>query len=328
MLSVPRNPTSADGLATPYQLSGDGCNENNADTAAFVEATIVDPATSAVSVYRPLVIDDGTTPAAPPVAVSLPPGAVVGVWFGFQGDTLKLIGGGAKACVNGLKGSRFGQFAYCNAAAFFTAAAAVPTPELGTGADGLPCPTVRDFTMVDQDQSDNVVTTYRVNAQGQTAQDNVANAGIGTVIKNGSDNGLLDRNIDPALGCHPFMAPDLTNMGALVPSLALNELHAAATQADPVALVPPNDPMAQVNGQPSIEKTRLYRVGTGQSTVIAADAAATYCQNLATLAPAKLAIDQALFAGKPSPDPAMNLFDFLQQRLTASLGLLGCPAAP
>ena len=326
MLRVPAAPTTAAGLATPYQLTGGGCHEANPDTAAFVEATIVNPATGALSVYRPLVIDADTVPAAPPTPVTLPAGAVVGVWFGFQGDALTLNGPGANTCVNGVKGSPFGQFAYCNAPAFFTAAMDVPTPALGTGADGLPCPTVRDFGVVDQDQSDNVVTTYRVTADGRVAQNAAANAGIGTVIKNASDNGLLDRAIDPALGCRPFTAPDLTNGGALVPSLALNELHAAARQADPVALVPPNDPMAQVKGQTSTAKTRLYRVGVGQSPVIAADAAATYCQNLAATAPARLATDKDLFAAAPSPDPAMNLYDFLNGRLTASLQLLGCPA--
>jgi hypothetical protein len=68
-LVVPKNPLTAAGLATPYQLvatnKGDGpCNEANADQSAFVEATILDPATGALSVYRPLVVDQGTQPAA------------------------------------------------------------------------------------------------------------------------------------------------------------------------------------------------------------------------------------------------------------------------
>lgn len=324
-LRVPNAPLTEAGLATPYQLNGDGCHEANADTAAFVEATIVDPATNAVSVYRPLVIDDGTMPAAAPTPVTLPPGAVVGVWFGFQGDTLKLIGPGRGGCVNGLKGSPFGQFAYCNAPAFFRAAAAVAAPPLGMGSDGLPCPTTRDFSVVDQDPSDNVATRYVLTAAGTTAQDTPANQALGTVIVNGSDEGLLARKIDPALGCQPFKAPDLTQGGAPVPALALNELSAAQNQAAPVALVPPNDPMVQVGGQTSIAKTALYRAGVGQPLTVAPDAAQTYCTNLATIQPQRLNTDKAQFTASTSPDPAMNLFDFMTDRLTASLQLLGCP---
>ena len=34
---------------------------------------------------------------------------------------------------------------------------------------------MRDFALVDQDQSDNVISTYLINANGQTAQDTKAN---------------------------------------------------------------------------------------------------------------------------------------------------------
>jgi hypothetical protein len=44
-----------------------------------------------LSVYRPLVIDRGTQPAAPPVIPALPAGAVVGVWFGFTGFAVEAL---------------------------------------------------------------------------------------------------------------------------------------------------------------------------------------------------------------------------------------------
>ena len=60
-LTVPANPLSAQGLATPWQL-GDGCSMANAATeGAFVEATILAP-NGQVQVYNPLVITAGTTP--------------------------------------------------------------------------------------------------------------------------------------------------------------------------------------------------------------------------------------------------------------------------
>jgi hypothetical protein len=48
-------------------------------------------------------------------------GSVVGVWLGFQGDTLTLDGA-TGSCINGLRDSLFGQFAYCGAQDFFRAA--------------------------------------------------------------------------------------------------------------------------------------------------------------------------------------------------------------
>jgi hypothetical protein len=265
-LVVPADPLSAKGLATPYELAGP-CHETNPDTAAFVQATIVDPATGAVSVYDPLVVDRGKRPAVKPAALTLPAGAVVGIWFGFNGDNLVMRGTqnslSIAGCVNGLDKSIFGQFAYCNGANFFSAATAamragrlrIPSP--GTGRDGLPCPTVRDFGLVDMDQSDNVTSTYLFLPDGSTAQNTAANeaalAGQGAqILINGSDNALLDDFLDPALGCTPFTAPDLAQPGRTTTSLALNELQAAAFQTAPVALVPLNDPMAVVDGKPSV----------------------------------------------------------------------------
>ena len=66
---VPANPLTAQGLATPYQLTGpngmtpaaSGCTMANfANLGAFVQATILDPATGALSVYEPLVVTKGT----------------------------------------------------------------------------------------------------------------------------------------------------------------------------------------------------------------------------------------------------------------------------
>lgn len=42
-LAVPANPTTAAGLATPWQLSGAGCAEANPNFSAFVQAAIISP---------------------------------------------------------------------------------------------------------------------------------------------------------------------------------------------------------------------------------------------------------------------------------------------
>ena len=133
---VPANPLTAQGLATPYQLTGtggatpaaSGCTMANfANLGAFVQATILNPATGALSVYEPLVITQGTTPAAAPTVPTLPAGAVVTIDFGFNGTNLTQVGATPQAlaqgrCVNGLGGSIFGQVSFCNGTGFFRAA--------------------------------------------------------------------------------------------------------------------------------------------------------------------------------------------------------------
>jgi len=340
-LVVPPDPLSAKGLATPYQLRSP-CRQSDTGQSAFVQGTIVDPATGQVSVYNPLVVDQGTRPAAAPAVPKVPAGAVVGLWFGFNGDNLALRGSDdtlAQAnCVNGLDDSIFGQFAFCNAGAFFTAAntaigaGKLAVPALGTARDGSPCLSTRDFGLVDMDQSDNVTTTYLFLDDGRTAQNTAANRnalrGKGAKVQvNGSDNLLLDAFEFPALGCTPFTAPDLADPGRTATSLALNELQAAAHQAAPVALVPTNDPMTLVDGKPSVAKTNLYRTGVNMPPVDrATDTPKAYCQNLATIGPARVQLDKDLTRVRKSPDPeaADSLFTFLASRMSGSYDELKC----
>ncbi|HEY8043758.1 MAG TPA: hypothetical protein VIF35_05805 [Streptosporangiaceae bacterium] len=342
-LQVPANPLSAQGLATPYIL-GDGCAMSNAGLQAFVEADIINPRNGHIKVYNPLVITQGTQPAAPPAVPRLYPGDVVGIMFGFNGDKLLLTGTGNSLqrgrCVNGLGQSLFTQVAYCNSPAFYRAAnrdsarGLLKIPALGTGSDGQACPTVRGFDVVDQDQSDNVVTTYLLTANGQTAQDsagNVAGLAGASAINNGSDNALVNKFMDPALGCAPYQFRDRTAASGLSGSQITDELLAAADQAQPAALVPLNDPMAEVNGQQSVIKTNVFRMGVGQPLLNrgqAADTPANYCQNMMQVGMARTARDEKPFTAFASPVPATgsNLFTFLAARLSASWGNLGCGA--
>jgi hypothetical protein len=354
VLIVPANPLTAPGLATPFQLTGpngmspqaSGCTMANfANLGAFAQATILDPATGALSTYEPLVITQGTQPAAAPVVPTLPAGAVVTIDFGFNGTNLTLKSatgatlGGAK-CVNGLAGSIFGQVSFCNGVAFFAAvnkdiAAGLTTiPAVGTASKvpGLTCPTTRSFTMIDQDQSDNVTTQYLLNGNGQTAQDNAANTAAlagSTVINNGSDNALLNGFLDPTLGCTPFTAPDLTNAGTPGTAQALDELFAAKNQAAQIALVPENDPMTLVNGAFSQQKTNRYRTSVDQPVMMrvqTADTPAAYCENMVNAQSLFLQNNQTLLATGTSPVPAVgnNLFTFLANRLNMSFTNLNC----
>jgi hypothetical protein len=345
---VPDAPLSAAGLATPYLLTAtnpaDGdCHETNSISSAFVQAAILDPATGQISIYNPLVIDQYTSPAVAPVAPTLPENAIVALWFGFNGDNLVQQGASPGVledsnCVNGRPNNVFGQYSYCNAPAFFRAAnrairrGKLRVPPLGIAVDGQTCPSVRDFFVVDQDQSDNLPVTYLITASGELAQKTAANVlalSGATTLGNPSDNGLVDRFLDPDLGCTPWKVADLADPGQFVPGLALNELQARAHRRSPVALVPVGDPMVlDPDGSIDLEKVNAYRRGVDQPEVRGPWQADTarYCRHMLRIAPARLLLDQALLLSKPSPvaDDANSMFTFLAQRFAASYDILGC----
>jgi hypothetical protein len=362
---VPANPLSAKGLATPYQLTGtdgqspaaSGCEMTNAaNLGAFVQATILNPRTGALSVYDPLVVTQGTTPAIAPTVPRLPRNAVVTVDFGFNGTDLFQVGATPNAlrqgnCTNGQQGSIFGQVSFCNGVNFFdtafqleregilrvpsegTSAKIVPTGgSLGTGDD---CPVTRNFDMVDQDPSDNVTTEYLLDtATGQTAQDtasNTANLTGSALLLNGSDNTLLDLFIDPVLGCTPFEAPNLANNDIPSSSQALDELLSAKNQPRIAALVPENDEMTlDNNGQFDMAKTDLYREEVGQAPVSflndQTSSPEMYCQNIVNIQTPFLAANQNLLATGQPPVAGVgdNLSTFLANRLLMSFTNLGC----
>ena len=362
---VPANPLTARGLATPYQLTGtdgqtpaqSGCEMTNAvNLGAFVQATILDPATGKLYVYDPLVVTQGTTPAVAPVVPVLPSDAIVTIDFGFNGTDLFQVGATPDTlkdanCVNGTSGSIFGQVSFCNGINFFNAAfqderegkLVVPSEGTsdkiiasgGTLGSGQNCPETRNFDMVDQDPSDNVTTFYLLNpATGQTAQDttsNSANIPGSTLLANGSDNTLLDAFMDPLLGCTPFQAPDLANNNALTSSQAMDELLSAAHQPTIAALVPENDEMVlNNNDQFDAAKTNLYREELGQAPISAQNnktsSPAMFCQNMVDIQTPFLAANQALLATGQSPVPAVgdNLLTFLANRLNMSFTNLSC----
>ena len=342
-ITVPPQALTARGLATPWVLSGDhggDCAETNADQAAFVDATIFDPATSAVLAYRPLVITEGTTPAVDPVPPKLPAGAVVEISVGFNGDELTLTDANDgqdiadSHCVNGEPGSIFGQEIFCNAPAFYAAANGnvTLTPPGTSPDDGRPCPTTESWEIVDQDQSDNTTTNYLVRGD-RTAQSTAANQQqLGNdQIGNGSDNALYTKFYAPAIHCQPPQATDLTDPNAPVKSTtsALLNLFARAAGNPQPALVPMGDPFTLVDGEPSLDKTNLYRAQVNQPAAAQPDDAsvAVYCRNLLDQGLNKIELDKRfLQAFGASPDPAVSndLHLFVLNRFKESWDNLRC----
>src|SRR5271165_2316654 len=339
-LTVPAHPLTAQGLARPWQL-GDGCSMANAATeGAFVEATILAP-NGQVQVYNPLVITAGTTPAATPAAPTIARGSQVIIDVGFNGTNLVLQGPGAQQgrCVDALGQSLIGQVSACNAVNFYRLAnseiaqGTLTVPPAGTSLDGQPCLTTRSFAVVDQDQSDNVITSYLINGNGQTAQNTTANAAAiagATTLVNGSDDKLLAAFLDPANGCTAFTAPDTTDPAGTSGSQALNELSALVNQHGTIAVVPPNDEMTLVGGAFSVAKTNVYRSLVDQpllaGNVNATQVAADYCQNLVNIQPARNQLDMTreLNFGTPVAAVGNTLATFMGNRLSMSFVNLGC----
>ena len=192
---------------------------------------------------------------------------------------------------------------------------------------------MRDFSVVDQDQSDNVITSYLINGNGQTAQNTAANAAAiagATTLVNGSDDKLLAAFLDPANGCTPFTATDTTDPAGTSGSQALNELSARVNQQGTIAVVPPNDEMTLVNSAFSIAKTNVYRSLVDQpllaGNVNATQVAADYCQNMTNIQPARNQLDMAreLNSGTPVAAIGNNLATFMGNRLSMSFVNLGC----
>jgi hypothetical protein len=340
-VSVPANPLTAQGLASPWVL-GDGCTWANGGTeGVFVDATILSP-DGQLQVYDPLVINQGTTPAVAPTPPTIAAGSQVILSVGFNGGALALVGAGATQgnCIDAFGNSLIDQTPQCNAASFYRMANAeiasgtLTIPAAGTGNDGQACQTTRDFALIDQDQSDNAVAHYLYDpATGQSAQDSAANQAAmanATVEANGSDNGLLDGFVDPALGCTPFTAPNPTNPNGASASQALNELSARQNQKGRIALLPVSDPQLLVGGNFSIGKTNAYRIETDMPllarTTNTSQNAARYCQNMVNIATPRLKLDAAMETGTASPVPALgnNLANFLAARLSGSFGNLNC----
>src|SRR6266566_261111 len=257
-------------------------------------------------------------------------------------SALALVGRGARQgnCIDAFGNSLINQTPQCNAANFYRMAnfeiarGLLKIPAAGTGKDGQACQTTRDFALIDQDQSDNAVASYLFNpATGQTAQAtaaNQANLTQDTTESNGSDNGLLDKFVDPALGCTPFTAPNPTNPNGASASQALNELSARQNQKGTVALLPVNNPQLLVGGQFSLGKTDTYRIETDQPLLRfntnTARNAARYCQDMINIATPRLQLDAPMETGTASPVPALgnNLANFLAARLSGSFDNLNC----
>jgi len=354
-LALPANALTAEGLSTPWELLPP-CSQAVAGQQAFAEAAVID-SSGKLSVYHPLIIDQGKTPAVAPIVPNLGTGAQVALFFGFNGNTLTLVDTqgrdtnsspdlAASKCVNGLPGAKgdvFGQVSWCNTEAFWNAAnnavsgGQLQVPQLGTDNNGNQCLSSRSFEIIDQDQSDNLPTKYLLLQDGTTVQFTAANQKQfpqATEIDNASDEALIADFVDPVIGCTPFKIPSLDDPGSMVSSMASQELQALLLQKEPIALVPLTDPdtLLTATGATSTEKTNAYRQGVnmpllGNGAKTDAGSGTDYCNNLVAIQPPFLAGFQEKLTAATTPDATVgnNLFTFLANRFLQSLVNLNCP---
>ena len=192
ILQVPKNPLK-NGLFDNWILTTKAgsevvCSQTNPQVNVFVEATILDTRNGNLFVYFPLVVDAGTTPATSTLSTNICDYHVVTLHFGTNGNSVTLIATIDYTsnynslidgnCVNGIRnGSIFGQFAYCNSVNFFKKTdeaiynKILNVPPILNSTLGDICPTTRSFSVVDQDQSGNVLTQYLLLPDNRVAQD-------------------------------------------------------------------------------------------------------------------------------------------------------------
>ena len=339
-IAVPANPLTATGLATPWQL-GDGCSMANAGTeGAFVEATILAP-NGSLQVYSPLVVTAGTQPAVAPTPPTIAAGSSVIIDVGFNGTNLVLTGAGAQQgnCVDASGQSVIGQVSACNAVNFYNAANAaiasgtLKVPAVGTASDGQACQTTRDFALIDQDQSDNVVSQYLINANGQTAQNSPANTTQPSwrhLAHQRQRRRAAERVRRPGERLHA-----VHRAGHHLPEgrRAVAGAERAAGAGRPAGYdrgrpderrddagrrehVGHQDQRLPLAGRPAAARAEHQR-GDGRGQLL---------QNMANIAPARNNLDMAKDAafGTPVADAGNNLATFLGNRLSMSFTNLNC----
>lgn len=348
-LQVPNDPLNT-GLFKPWYLSTKidsltPCSQSIEGFEVFVEATIFDLTYNNFYVYVPLVIDLGTIPAVPPIIGQLPKNSIVVIHFGTNANSITLLSSmnGVNSldegiCINGLNGSVFGQFAYCNAHNFFKVVnerinnGLVFVPPIGNTILGDECPTTRSFSVVDQDQSDNLLSQYILTTNMQVAQDtnkNRVKLSILRIITNGSDNRLLSNFINVAVGCKSFTVPDLVDKCCTIhSSVALNEIQAnLKIPSRNVALIPSINPMVLLNGTQSLEKTNLYRIGVNQPLLLSLNIQdnINYCIQLQNIGIPFFIKYMLELSNINSPNQqATSLLNFLCNRFVETWSILGC----
>ena len=345
LLKVPDDPLNT-GLFSPWYVSTAPNSETNCSqlidgTEVFAEATILDKNSGKIFIYSPLVIDIDTEPAVKPKVLTLPINNVVTIHFGTNAESITLIserGITQGSCINGFSNSIFGQFAHCNAVNFFEIISSliyrniISIPPIKNSNLCDICPTTRSFSVVDQDQSDNVLTKYIITTDLKLAQDSVVNKNklnILKIISNGSDNKVLSDFVNPAIGCDSFFAQDFEDININRFSLVLNELQANLTDSNSVdtALIPSGNPMCLINGEVSIGKINAYREGVAQPIITQIDPEDNkkYCSSMLSVTIPFLILHKNEFENFPAPGKdSNNLLNFLIGRFINSWDILNC----
>ena len=127
------------------------------------------------------------------------------------------------------------------------------------------------------------------------------------------------------MGCLSWMTTELA-ASTTSTSLAMDEIFASFNQAAPIALVPQGDPFTLVSGVSTFAKVNAYRAGVFQPPTFnftLDGSKKAYCFNLINTGAPRLKNNMNRLARFPSPNPNLNLYDFLRTRFITAISADG-----
>ena len=339
-LIVPENPLSYQGLNTPYILksftgNAADCSVLDQRTTVFVEIVIFDISASTFYIYNPLVVNRLKQIKIYDEIPQLPDQNIVGIWFGSNGVTFKLIDSNNSLhfgdCIDGYNGSIFGNFAYCNARIFFTTISKyrISIPNIGKTVNGFTCLTTRSFEFNEQYQISNVISSYIVLNSYKIVMKTIKNLSIFKplfIIISKSNGYILNNYISIATGCTIFAGYDFTEQFIMKTSMILNEIYASLDVEQ--VFIPSTHPSVTIDGVPNLNKLNLYRIGLNQSTVSEIDYndSRLYCDGIYKKTPIFLYKHHDLLNNYITPDETLgnSLLNVMISRFLTSWNTYNC----
>lgn len=338
---VPENPLSYQGLNTPYILKSlnnktDDCSVLKQRSTVFIEIVIFDIVSSTFYIYNPLVVNDLGQIKNIIKTDQLPVHNVVGIWFGSNDVTFKLLDSNNSLhfgdCVDGYNNSVFGNFAYCNAKIFFETVDKYKfyIPDIGKTINDFDCLTTRSFEFNQQYHISSVVSSYIIYQDQKVAIKSFNNLSIFEpplyVIINKSNGRILNSYISIATRCNTFIGYDFIDQYNRKSSIVLNELQGSLDKQQ--IFIPSTHPSVMMNGYPDLNKLNLYRIGLNQPVVtgIHINDSIIYCNGIYNKTPVFLYNHYDLLTNYNTPDDTLgnNLINVMISRFLSSWNTYDC----
>ena len=246
VLTIPDNPLTAIGLATPYILSSN-CSVLNMSTTVFSEVIIINTNTREYSIYNPLIVNNISQLENTPVIPILPRKYIIGIWFTSEQPFTLLTK--FNLCENMVNTN----FAYCNIGVFYNYVIS-----LNVFIKSI-CPSIRDYPM-QLLLGNRVMDSYIVNNNSLITQTNSLSNNISYIVENTSTNDYIFNNyVNKALNCPSLIAFNIQT-GRQVNSMILNQIQAIQYGSGTSTYI-----------SKSIQEMNFWRLGLGQNINVNTD---------------------------------------------------------